>query len=46
MNKFAGLVIALVLVVVIGGGVFLASFDIPPPTAKIEKVIPDERFSR
>jgi len=46
MSKLAGLLVALVLVVVIGGGVFLATFDLPPPSAKIEKVIPDERLPR
>jgi hypothetical protein len=46
MNKLAGLLVILVLAVVIGGGIFLATFDIPPPASKIEKVIPDERLPR
>ena len=28
------------------GAVFLATWEIPPPSAKVEKVIPDERFTR
>ena len=44
MNKLAVLLVSLVLAVVIGGGIFLATFDLPPPSAKVEKVIPDERL--
>lgn len=41
-------ILALVLLVVITGGfgIFLAAWDIPPPSAKIEKVIPNDRFAR
>ena len=36
-----------VLVVLIGGGlVYLAAFDIPAPRTKIEKVIPNDRLGR
>ena len=34
------------LVGLVGGAVFLATWDIPPPVVKTEKVIPDERFPR
>ena len=44
MSKLVGLLVILVLAVVIGGGVFLATFDLPPPSAKVEKVIPDDRL--
>lgn len=40
------LLIILLLVIVVGGGAFLAMWDIPAPTATVEKVIPDDRFSR
>jgi hypothetical protein len=42
------LVIVLALVVLAIGGflVFLGVRDIPAPTARIEKVIPNERFAR
>ena len=33
-------------VVVIGGGVFLATWDIPAPSRQIEIVVPDERLPR
>jgi len=36
--------IALVLSL-IGGTIFLLTWNIPPPSAPIEKVIPNERFS-
>jgi hypothetical protein len=43
--------VILVLVVVaavglLGGGAFLAFWDIPAPTAKVEKVLPDARFPK
>lgn len=36
----------LVLVLAAGGAVFVATWDIPPPTKEIRKVLPDERFPR
>ena len=46
MSKFS-LFILLALVALIGGGAFFVlTWDIPPPTSKVEKVIPDARFSR
>lgn len=44
MSSLVRVVIVLVLVVLVGGVVALSMWDIPAPTAKIEKVIPDERF--
>ncbi len=41
MVKF---VLALVAVVILGGVVFLATWDMPAPIATTEKVIPNERF--
>lgn len=38
--------IALIVVVLVGGVVFLATWDIPAPTQQVEKVIPDDRFPR
>ncbi len=38
--------ILLVLVVVLGGAIFLLTWDIPPPTAGVEVVIPDDRLPR
>jgi hypothetical protein len=41
MLKF---LIALVLAVLVGGTIFLATWDMPPPSATTEKVIPNDRF--
>ena len=46
MSILSRFLIALVLTVVVGGGAFLATWDPPPPTAKVEKVIPNDRFAR
>jgi hypothetical protein len=35
---------ALMAVAIVGGVVVLATWDMPPPTATQEKVIPNERF--
>lgn len=34
------------LALVAGGTVFLVTWDIPPPTATVETVLPDDRFPR
>ena len=39
------LILTLVLVLA-GGAVFLMSWDMPPPSQKVEKVIPNERILR
>ena len=46
MKNFSKLVFVAVIAVIIGGAVFLASWDIPAPIADVEKVITDERFPR
>lgn len=46
MGKIAGILLILVLLVLVGGGVFLATFDLPAPTARVEKVIPNDRLPR
>ena len=40
------IVIVAVLAVLVGGAVILTTWDMPAPTATIEKVIPNDRFSR
>ncbi len=45
MRKFTVAIAALVVVVIAVGVVLLATWDIPPPTAPVEKTIPDEKFS-
>ena len=46
MSKLSRIIALFVLVVIVAGAVFLATWQIPPPTAKVEKVIPNERFPR
>ena len=46
MNRFLLILVALIILVLVGGTVFLMVWDIPAPTARVEKVIPDARFPR
>ncbi len=46
MTKLTYVIILTVLVVLVGGVVFLATWEIPAPSAVVEKVIPDDRFPR
>ena len=44
--KIAVTLFVVVLVALVGGFAFLSSWDIPPPTEQVEKVIPHEKLSR
>jgi hypothetical protein len=44
--KSAIIVLAVILVVLVGGFGFLSTWDIPPPAKQVEKVIPNEKLSR
>lgn len=44
MSKLARLVLLVIVVAFVGVGVFLATWDIPPPSAPVEKVIPNDRL--
>jgi len=46
MTKPLIIVVALLAVVIAGGVAFLATWDIPPPTARVEKVIANDRFAK
>ena len=46
MNRIALVAVVVVAVVLVGGAVFFATWDIPPPSAKVEKVLPNDRFPR
>ena len=46
MSSLARVLAILVLIVLVGGVAALAMWDIPAPSAKVEKVIPDDRFQR
>jgi hypothetical protein len=37
-------VILLFVVVIVGAGIFLATWNIPAPSAPVEKVIPNDRL--
>jgi hypothetical protein len=40
------ILVGIVVLVVAGGGVLLASWQIPAPTKQMEKIIPSDRFGR
>ena len=46
MSTTTRLLLVGLLVVLLGGVLFLATWDIPPPTARIERPIPDDRLPR
>ena len=46
MKKFSTLVFLLVVALTIGGGAFLATWDIPAPLNNIERTIPDDKFQK
>ncbi len=46
MSTIHRLLLALTLVVVVGGFAFLMTWDIPPPTAHIDRVIPDDELPK
>ena len=46
MKKLPRLVFFAVVTLIVGGAVFLATWDMPSPVNKVEKVIPDGRFPR
>lgn len=45
MKRFLVVVAAVVVLIIAAGVVFLATWDIPPPTAPVEKTIPDDKLS-
>jgi hypothetical protein len=46
MKKLSSFFLMLIAVVMVGGAVFLSTWDIPAPTAPIEKVLPNDRFQK
>ena len=46
MAKLGGFLLLTLLVAALGGTAFLAIWDIPPPTAKVERTLPDDKFPR
>jgi hypothetical protein len=43
INRF---LLVLLLVLGLGGAVFLVTWDIPPPTSRVERLLPDNQFPR
>lgn len=46
MLKLSGLILVVVVVLLAAGAVFLGTWPLPAPTAKVERVIPNDRFPR
>jgi len=46
MKNVSRVVFLLVVLSLAGGAAFLATWDIPAPVKKVERVLPDDRFPR
>jgi small neutral amino acid transporter SnatA (MarC family) len=46
MFRVSFFAVVLLLAVIVGGGVFLATWDIPAPSERVIKTLPDDRFPR
>jgi hypothetical protein len=46
MKKLASIIIVCALLVLVGSGLFLATWEIPVPATEIERTIPNDRFPR
>ncbi len=46
MKKLASIIIVGALLLLVGGGLFLATWDIPVPATEVERTIPNDRFTR
>ena len=46
MRKTTLLLLSLVVILVAAGGLFIVTWEIPPPTVQVEKVLPDDRFPK
>lgn len=46
MFKFPYIIALIVVLGIAAGAAFLAAWQIPAPTAKVERVIPNDRFPR
>jgi len=46
MSKKLLFTLSALFVVVAGGGLFLLTWEIQPPTTQVEKILPDETFPR
>jgi hypothetical protein len=46
MKRLSRFILGLAILILIGGGVFLVTWDIPAPLTDVEKTLPDDRFQR
>ncbi len=46
MSKLSRVLLIVLLVVLAGGAIYLATWEIPPPSTPVEKVIPNDRIFR
>lgn len=46
MKKLASFIIIGALIALVGGGLFLATWEIPVPATEVERTIPNDRFPR
>ena len=46
MSGLSRVLVVALLLALVGGGAFLATWDIPAPVSTVEKEIPDDRFPR
>ena len=46
MMRLTAIILIFLVILIIGGVILLATWDIPAPSSMIEKIIPDERFPR
>lgn len=46
MKKLSTLVFVLVVAILVGGGAFLATWDIPAPVNNVERTIPNDKFPK
>ena len=46
MSILTRVVVVALVAVVAAGLIFVSVWDIPPPSGKVEKVLPDDRFPR
>jgi len=44
MSKLTQILLALAALVIVGGGLFLMTWDIPAPSEKVSKTLSNDRF--
>ena len=44
MSRYTIAIIVILLIAILGGAVFLVTWDIPAPSAPVEEILSDDRF--